>query len=309
MSATLKNKEIVIGLLARDCKESLLRNIPRVEAIGEAFGDWHVIIYENDSRDGTTEALQQWARSNPHVIAICETTHQDTIPKKTARSPFPAKSVYRIERMARFRNRVLDEVKARFTPDIFCFIDIDVESFDPQNVIDAVEHAPADWGAIFASGHFLFRKSNGDIVRPHFQYDSYAFVPNNVDPMLTGDWIIQHNFHNVTSWMFDQMVQRNDYLSCNSAFNGIGFYQWEAISDLRYGVTQTQELKKYNACFCEHVPFNYEIRERGYKVYVAKKMEVTYYHKKYTLIRQLNHWLRSVKSRCLLALGKTPYLV
>lgn len=303
----IDNKTIALGILARNCKESLLRNIPRVEAIGQVFMDYHVVIYENDSKDGTVEALQAWSARNPHVTAICEQTHEQTIPNKNMQSPYPLKSVHRIERMARFRNRVLDEVRRRYEPDLFCFIDIDVEGFEPVAVVDAICHAPADWGALFASGHYLFRKTDGSDVTPAFQYDSYAFVPEGVDPMATGRWVVEHQFHDVTSWLFEMLVRRHNYLSCVSAFNGIGIYRWEAIRDLNFTVMQTPELEAVSACFCEHVPFNMAIRGKGFRNYVARQVEVTYYHKKWTWMRCLNHWLQTIKVRWFLTCGHLPY--
>lgn len=301
MSVPVEKQTIVFGVLARDCKVSLLRNMNRVEEVGQAFLDYHVVIYENDSKDGTAELLQEWAAQNSHVVAICETTNQQTIPEKSKKSPFPFKSVYRIERMARFRNRVLDEVRRRFEPDLFCFIDIDVENFSPTDVVDAIRQVPSDWGALFASGHFLFRKPDGTDKVPHFQYDSYAFVPEGVDPMTTGKWVVSHNYHDVTSWYLNRLLKGCDYLPCRSAFNGIGIYRWEAIRDLKFSVMQTPELMEVEACFCEHVPFNGEIFQKGYRLYVARKMEVTYYHKRLTPIRRWNHWLRTIKVRWILA--------
>lgn len=307
MATALKDMKLVIGLLARDCKESLLRNMPRVETVGAAFGDYHVVVYENDSRDGTTEALQQWALRNPHVTAICETTHQDTIPKKTTRSPFPLKSVHRIERMARFRNRVLDEVRERFTPDIFCFIDIDVESFNPQDVIDAIVHAPADWGALFASGRIAYTESDGSDTLYPLQYDTFAYMPEGVDAMTTGDWIVNRHFHRVTTRLFGAALQETPYLPCSSAFNGIGIYKWEAIKDLTYRIEQTEELKTVNVSFCEHIPFNADIVRKGYGLYVVRSMEVIYMHKRNTLIRKIDRKIKDLQVKRLIALGD-PYV-
>lgn len=307
MVAALKDMKLVIGLLARDCKESLLRNMPRVEAIGEAFGDWHVIIYENDSRDGTAEALQQWARSNPHIVAICETTHQDTIPKKTSRSPFPLKSVHRIERMARFRNRVLDEVRARYTPDIFCFIDIDVEQFDPRQVIDAIVRAPEDWGALFANGRIAYTESDGSETFYPLQYDTFAYMPEGVDAMTTGDWIVNRHFHRVTTRLFGAALQETPYLPCSSAFNGIGIYKWEAIRDLSYRTEQTEELKPLDVSFCEHIPLNADVARKGYGLYVARDLEVIYLHKRNTLIRKFDRKMKDLQVKRLIALGD-PYV-
>lgn len=303
----LKSTSIVFGLLARDCAESLRRNMQRLEEVGEAFADYHVLVYENDSKDGTTEMLKEWAGRNPRVLAICETMHEQTIPRRSAKVRYPLKSIHRIGRMAGFRNRVLDEVRARFAPDLFAFVDIDVEHFSPADVIAALEEVPADWGALFASGHFVFSTPDGKEVLPPLQYDTYAYVPEGVDPSQTGGWMVSHRFHNITAWTFDRRVRRNAYTPCLSAFNGIGFYRWEAIRDLRFRIAQTPELEAVGACFCEHVPFNSDIVAKGYRCYVSRRMEVTYYHKPLTPIRRFNYWLKTLKTRFLLSIFTYPY--
>lgn len=291
---------IVIGILARDCADSLSRNIPRVEQLGELFADYNVLVYENDSKDGTTEFLQKWADENQHVLAICETTSQRTIPRRSAACPYPAKSVSRIEKMAGFRNRVLSEVRAKFTPDYLVFIDIDIESFNPFSVVAAMQNAPADWGGLFANGHVYFSKKDGCDVPSPFQYDAYAFLADGIDYRDTGDWIISKNFHDITAYVFDDNLSKVDFLPCNSAFNGLGIYRWKAIEQLQYNIVQTEELKKVNACMCEHVAFNDSVKKSGYGLYVARDMEVVYFHKKETLIRRFTRWRQWLYVRFLL---------
>ena len=54
------DKKIVIAALARDCNEALINNIPRIEKLRELFTESHVVIVENDSKDGTKDTLQKW---------------------------------------------------------------------------------------------------------------------------------------------------------------------------------------------------------------------------------------------------------
>lgn len=142
----VSNKTLVIGVLARDCVFRLKNNIPLVEELGSMFRDYYVVVYENDSVDGTKECVQQWAKENAHVIAISEQLHQVTIPPKSQQNVKPTKSLWRIQKMAGFRNRILEEVHQSFSPDFFCFIDIDIASFIPSSVVEAIEKAPTDWG-------------------------------------------------------------------------------------------------------------------------------------------------------------------
>ena len=53
------NLTVAIALLARDCGETLEKNISMVETIGGLFRSYKVIIYENDSKDNTKEILSR----------------------------------------------------------------------------------------------------------------------------------------------------------------------------------------------------------------------------------------------------------
>lgn len=300
------DKSIVIGILARDCADSLERNIPQVEEICKAFADYHVIAYENDSKDGTDKMLKEWAERNNKVLAICETTNEITFPKKSKKIRNPGKSVHRISRMMKFRNRVLDEVRSRFNPDIFCFIDIDLKELSAASVIKAIDNAPEDWGGLFASAHRMMVNNDGTMEKAPFQFDSYAFMQEGIDPMQTGGWVISHRFHKITAWTMEEWVKNNEYYPCGSAFNGIGIYKWEAIKDLQYEVVQTEELKKKGTCFCEHVPFNIQVGKKGFRLYIARDMEVVYQYKKNNLLRKYRYWKTKWLVRFLLKF-KGPY--
>ncbi|MBR4651280.1 MAG: hypothetical protein IKO82_05960 [Prevotella sp.] len=288
---SIEESTIVIGVLARDCANSFTNNIARVEELGRLFKDYHVVVYENDSIDSTKVLLQQWSTKNSHVIAICEDLKQVTIPKKSKHMVKPSKSIWRIQKMANFRNRVLAEVRERFSPDYFCFLDIDIESFSPVAVKESIENAPSDWGAICASGHLYFTNSNGSSFPANFQYDAYAFYPEGSEPENMGKRIVSHKWHLVSAWTAEELVRQYEYAPCLSAFNGLAIYKWEAIKNLQYKALQNKELQSIGASICEHMPFHRDIISNGYKVYITRHIEVVYFHKKATLLRLFNNWL------------------
>lgn len=251
---------MVFGILARDCRESLKRNIPRIQEAGTYFDDYRVVIYENDSVDGTDSLIREWMDRNDKVFGVCDTTGQENIPAKSSFCPYPAKSVHRIERMSCYRNRLLCEVEKRFSPDLVCFVDIDILDFNPLSLAKAVLSAPVGWGGLFANGRVLIKDFIGNESFSPFQYDSYAFLDDGFNYQETGGWFIRRHFHSISSYVLNRKVSETPFLPCSSAFNGIGIYRWEAIRGLRYRVEQTPELKAVNACFCEHVPFNAEVK-------------------------------------------------
>jgi hypothetical protein len=62
---------IVFAGLARDNALELPRAIRRIEALGEVFEDYRVVVVENDSSDSTAKMLSIWAQSNWRVFVDC----------------------------------------------------------------------------------------------------------------------------------------------------------------------------------------------------------------------------------------------
>lgn len=268
---------LVVGLLARDCIKNLRSNMKKVEELGVMFKDYHVVILENDSKDGTAEEVLAWSKRNPKIIYINERVEA---PKSLfpVKCPHPEKGVLRIEKMVRLRNRVMDEVEKRFTPDIFCFIDIDIQDFSPSTMVQAIEKAPDDWGGIFANGIVYWDDSDGKVYPSPFQYDSFAFVSKGDDYLKRGDYIITPDFHPQVAYQMTLALKTNEYLPCESAFNGIGLYRYETIAGARYSISQNEALKAINCSLCEHIGFNKKVREKGYGIYIARDMKVIYHH-------------------------------
>ena len=303
----MNNSTLVIGVLARNCIDGLRNNISRIEELGGMFKEYHVIVYENDSTDGTKECIMQWVENNGNVVAICEDLNQVTIPNKSKYILKPSKSEWRIQKMASFRNRVLQEVNKRFSPDYFCFLDVDIESFSPQSVVEAMKKAPDDWGALCASGHLYYSNPNGTDYPANFQYDAYAFFPEGSKPEEMGRWVISHQCHLVSAWTAEELVRKQKFASCRSAFNGLAVYKWNVIKDLHYKVMQNKELKECGAAMCEHLPFHSDIILRGKKCYITGIMEVVYMHKKNTFLRCFNNWLDVYIARIYRGLLKYNY--
>ena len=283
---SLKDSTIVIALLARDCATALKANIQSVELLGSMFKEYHVMVYENNSVDGTKEVLADWQRQNSNVTAIMEDLTEE---KSTERLPYPEKSTCRIQKMVHCRNRILEETRKRFEPDLFCLIDIDIERFDAYSIVNAIENAPADWGGIFANGAYYARYSTHE--QPHYlQYDTYAYVDQGVDPMKSKDWITKRDYHLVTASRMTWKLRHHPYVPCQSAFGGIGVYRWNIIKEQNYATIQTPELKPVRAALCEHVPFNTAITKKGYANYIARDMKVVYGTEPAKEKKGINRW-------------------
>jgi hypothetical protein len=144
-------------------------------------------------------------------------------------------------------------------------IDIDIESFSVEGVLNTIKKAPSDWGGIFAFGLKSFMI--GKLRLKSFMYDKYAYMYKTIDVFST-EYIYQEERKVMNR------VNRNIYSSCISAFGGIGIYKWDIIKDLNY-ITKLNPDPKIKA-LCEHIPFNKKIINKGYTNYISKYLIVDY---------------------------------
>ena len=255
----MNNPSVIIGLLARDCQASLLRNIPRIERLGSHFADYHVIAVENDSVDGTREVLLDWANQNEKVVADSFIHHS----QRRLGSGYS-----RISHMAYLRNRLLDDIRKLPAPDLVMMIDVDIEDFDVEGIIDGVTHAPEGWGALFANGRTMLPNHQN----LNAQYDQYAYLANDEE---LGD--LTYNMFTTRSLakrgrVLNKAVQTCDYYPVKSAFGGFGIYRYDAIKELKYQALMVDN--HHQKAYCEHIPFHLDITRQGYQNYVCRSMIV-----------------------------------
>ena len=63
----VKNEKIVFSAVCKNTASSIGTLRRNLEDTGRRFGDYRVIIYENNSGDGTGALIKQWAAQNPKV--------------------------------------------------------------------------------------------------------------------------------------------------------------------------------------------------------------------------------------------------
>lgn len=260
------NKRIVIAILARDCNMSLIRNIPRIEELRSKFAASMVVVVENDSKDGTKETLHDWATQSKGIDLIMNDFGSVTIPEASANNPNPSTSMHRIEKMARYRNMYMDYVRSlEHQPDYLIVIDVDVESFSVDGIINSIENAPQGWGALFANGQRFYRDRF-----PYF-FDLYAYLPTRceAEPDRKNDELFYE------SKRITHRLCCEEYVDCLSAFSGLGIYKWPIVKELHYEAMPNNRSRTFEA-ICEHVPFNLEVCRMGFHNYVCRAMNVNY---------------------------------
>lgn len=261
------NKSILIAALARDCNDSIIRNIHKIELLRKEFKESHVIIIENDSKDGTKETLSRWKQRSKGVEAIMNDFGTVTMPEKTKKIANPGTSHYRISKMASYRNMYMDYArKAQFTIDFLLVMDIDIDDFSVEGIVESINNAPKNWGALFANGNKIFN----DKLKSY--YDYFAYVPDGSKTLS-----MDYNDMFFQAGKVRKLLKKNEYVKCISAFGGMAVYQWELIKGLHY---TAEDNTVCHSCetLCEHIPFNNNILKQGACNYIAANMNVSYGH-------------------------------
>lgn len=267
---------LAVGILARNCADALAANIDRVENLCSKFKCASIAIYENNSTDSTKNILKEWkACSNYNIFLQSEDL---VFPPKESIERYPSKGYTRIQRMADCRNK-LQGLLSEIPSDITILIDIDLASFDANEICAAIEKAPADWGGIFANSYST-RYKKQKLEKIPIQYDTYAIVKANEEPLDYGRIYLNPVTSVIRGRLIDHCVQKNAYYPVKSAFGGVGVYKTCVIKDLIYTVPVPSKWEKYNAVLCEHYSVNSQILDKGLRCYICRDMKSIYGTKK-----------------------------
>lgn len=264
----LSNKTIAICILARDCEESLKRNIPQIEILREYFSESYVVVIENDSKDDTKRILQDWAEKREKTIILSKDTNTVTMPSKNESFSNPGASFYRLEKMARYRNVYLNCLRDRkIKTDFVAVIDIDLAQIYPEEIIKNIINAPNDWSGLFANGKWYVNLFG--IKIPTKYYDLLAYVPREADTYELTYKEIYYAQDDI-----ERKLKSTAYVECKSAGGGICIYKYDAIIQGTYA-TQKNTKSTYNEAICEHISINKGASKFG-KLYICKSMKVLY---------------------------------
>lgn len=262
------NKNIVIAALARDCEKSLPKMIGLLEELRKRFIWSQVVVVENDSKDKTKDILFSWEKETNGVKILSQDYGTLTIPEIGQVDCDPTISFHRIEKMAFYRNIYLDYVdKLDCEIDYLIVVDIDIDFFSIEGLIQGIDKDENDWGAIFSNG---ITQAYYWGMRSKIYFDCFAIY----EYPFSGDFSYNQKKIDLTFKTINKNVRNQKYYSVISAFSGIGIYRYAAIKGLRYKASPNKAM--YGTAVCEHIPFNIEIINRGYKNYINRDFVVGY---------------------------------
>jgi hypothetical protein len=249
----IKDKNITILSLVRDCDHVLSRNIETIcSFLSNYCLSYKILFLENDSSDNTKQILHDTKNNNIEIFSF-----------NFNREKFGSiKSYERIKALAEYRNFLKEKVLS-INSDYVIVLDFDFQDISINGLLNSFGWIKDNSIIKAIAGNSFEYKlfSNNDRNKNLWNYDSWAYrgswwqdlqlckptIANNIDPMLWfGFWILPRGSQPV---------------SVNSAFGGCCIY------DSKYYIDSDI---KYTPDDCEHVTLHYNLYKKynDFKLYL-----------------------------------------
>lgn len=239
-SVKAKTQKIVICTLVRDTSKMVEHLKKKVESIGSLFGDYRVLVVENDSSDNTRDKMLKWSNENPRVSVLgCGVNVPEcklNLPKTVGHSV----SFNRIKKMCHLRNVCLDHAKKVYPDfDYLAMWDLDILGvlynhgvlhsvglFNLEPSIDAIcAYGIYKWGSV------------------GIYYDTYAHLECDEVFDLQKKYI-----DDLSKWVIHSKHKMNDPPSkVQSCFGGFTMYRMSSLNGVEYHDPDPENTE------CEHV--------------------------------------------------------
>ena len=256
----MKSKSIVICSLCRDVEDCIEHTKQKLERIGSLFGKYKIVLFENDSADGTADSLVRWAEQNDRVTVLkCCALLGDCKCDLNTKKGYDLGwgSSERMAKMALYRNQYKMHVDHECSEyDYMMCYDFDlvggifleglIRTFDPR--------IEATWDAVCASGYQGMSMFQGFTML----YDSLAYVGMEQSFSAKTTMFKVYRTMNATC----KKGIEHELVPIKSGFNGLAVYKIPSVRGIRYGSTTR----------CEHIDFHKQMYEQGKRMYQSPSM-------------------------------------
>lgn len=244
----MKQKRVVIAGLCINIEKNIPKLRKRLEQMCSLFKDYQIVIFENDSSDGTRPLLHEWTGENQRVHLL-ECASADCKLNVKGAVQYGALSTTRMKKMADYRNRLLTYVSDHFS-DYDCMIMTDLDISGPTS-LNGLAHSFGlynTWDSVSAMG------LNGITltVSSPIYYDTLAYEDDRYNRKTT----------NLYDFLCVYFNTRKDIgsglLPVRSGFGGLAIYKMDILKN---GVDYNPVDGDYK---CEHKIFHDNMRTRGF---------------------------------------------
>jgi len=241
-TAAARSKVAVVGL-ARNIAGILPLSRKRIAEIVRHFAQWKLVVFENDSTDGTKQELEQWAADDPEHVVVQLVDN--------GRPHLHGFERERVVALADYRNRCREMVRQHM-PDADYVIVLDLDAWGGWSVHGIINgigwHSRIPKAGCMASTSLF--KHGGTLIdgkAPWAHYDNWAYRWLGWTPRL-GPWF--------TFWLPPPGAPPIDV---NSAFGGCGIYKTQPYLEAEYSGDDGD---------CEHVSFHRMMKRKGWTVHL-----------------------------------------
>lgn len=217
--------------------------IKNIEELGKKFGDYRVIIYENNSEDHTVNFYSLWAKRNPRVTFLTETIRFDKMPQG------------RMPKIARARNCLLKEMAGSKYEGFEIVVMVDLDFVTTWPIIEIVRSASTatEWDCISANGI--------DTLGNYYDRVAFRSVEYPLGPELLGDMLWREEIKKPITFT------GKDLIPVYSAFGGLALYKRKTLLAYQYSGQVTEQVKSYY----QHILTNLNPLNPQIKSYMASK--------------------------------------
>lgn len=252
---------IVFAGLARNVHTRIRKNIQNCVLLGSFFVAYKVILFENDSNDGTRQIIREMAVSNPNIQLIECKSNKDCRFDERDLYEYGLMNENRIDRMAFFRNVYLSIVYQKFpTYDYLCIVDMDMDGTIPIHGLRHALSCPFEWSCICANGRSGIPGTFGMLDS---MYDAMALclTESDVEASKRNNRSFRHLLGKYLRLMYMSHFDRgigDGFVPVLSAFNGVAIYKLKDIHGMYY-------KKGYT---CEHISLHDQMVHANKKIFI-----------------------------------------
>lgn len=239
----LKHKVVICGI-SRDNADQL--PIEEIEETGKLFEDYRVIVFENDSTDGTKDLLNQWKNKNNHVTILSKDYHCEKRPN--------------IAFLAKCRNKYLKELQKHTYHDfdILLVVDMDMKyGWDINGLFDSFSKID-QWDAVGSNGVYTKDGKMWDMFA--FRNEEFPETPHN-----------PHYWTEIVPAGQKHYCVGTQLIPVDSCFGGLAVYKRRFINGCKYQSPDGD---------CEHISFHRHFKNNGGRIFMNPSQVTFYSHLK-----------------------------
>ena len=254
---------VMITGLCKNIAPVVHHTLDRLHRTGSLFNDFRILIYENDSTDGTSEILREQALNDPHMILHSESTGHsgyESFSRELARPLY----------LGDLRNKCQDFITSledTHNIDYVIVIDLDLEGgWSYDGILNCFAYNLDEWSAMTANGIMYREKSLTLLGQTKTEierlfHDTWAYREYGREDLEVCDIVNLYRFE-----------RGEKPVGVYSNFNGLGVYKFEDIKGCKFGAEENEDGTVTN----EWSYYHREMRKKRKKIFLNPSLITLY---------------------------------